>query len=399
VSKLLYIRLSAMMFLHYFAPGASMPLFSLYLMRHLGFEPWESGVVMAMPGLAALVSPFIVARIADHYIGAERLLGVMHLVNGLVMLGLYQLESFTSVAAAYFVYALFLLPTFALTNTVAFHHIQDTKRHFGLVRVWGTIGWIAVAWAFGYFWIGADETGRLPHALLVTGFSSCVLGVYAFTLPTVRYYHGPAEPFPLRRAFGVLWGRSSLRLLCCLSFFTAIVNQFYYFGMGPFLKDRGVPEDQLLPVLSVGQFGEVLTMFSLGLLIGKLGLKRVLLLGVAAQLVRYVVFAWVEPMPLTLAGIFLHGACFSFFFTAGYIYIDSHTPKNIRAGTQQLANVLLAGCGPLFGSYIAGQVAQHFGNPAQEYINFQVFWMVPATIAAAIIVVLALRFQEEPEEA
>jgi MFS family permease len=179
-----------------------------------------------------------------------------------------------------------------------------------------------------------------------------------------------------------------------LTFLNAIVHQFYYYGMSPFLSQIGLADRYILPAMSMGQFGEVFVLALLGVCLAKLGIKRALIIGVLAQAARCLAFASGRT-PLVLAVIPLHGICYACFFTVAYIYVDSHSSPENRAGAQQLFTILISGIGYLVGNLFAGKVAQLFTVPGTTRIDFALFWIVSAGLALLVATALTLLFREE----
>ena len=384
------------MLLQYAVYGFFLPVLSHYLKNFLGFTPVQVGVIMAMPALAAILAPFVVVRIADRIVSAERLLAISHIVAAAIMIVLYYQDRYISWVALYLLYGLAFVPTFALTNAVAFHHVTDAKREFGGIRMWGPVSWVVVGWGFGYVWLrggGTDlATSRLPQALVLAALTSVIMGAYALTLPVSKVKREQTKGLGLRDALSVFL-RPDLLLLCGLTFFNALVHQLYYYGMGPFLSQIGFADSHIMPAMSMGQFGEVFVMLALGRCLAALGFKRVFLIGVLAQSVRCLVFA-IGWKPLILVVIPSHGVCYACFFAAAYIYVDQNSSNENRAGAQQLFNILVAGLGNLAGNLVAGNVAEFFTAPDGVTIDFRSFWLVSVSISAAIALALALFFKE-----
>lgn len=394
-----HVRLSAMMFLQYFVPGATMPILSYYLKDHLEFEPFQVGLILSMRGVAAFVAPFVAAHTADRYVSAERMLGLCHFVAAVVMAVLSFQTELGTFLALYLIYSLLYAPTMALTNAVAFHHLRDPTREFAAVRVWGTVGWFTVAWVFGYFWLrgGGEDiaTSRLADALKLSAIASCLFGVYALALPRSRVAvkrSGPIIRWDIVKTFA----RPSLALLCGLTFAMTLLSQFYIYGMGPFLNQAGFADAHIMPALSLGQVGELAVFGFLGIWLTKYGIKWTLLVGALAYAIRYTLFAAGLSKGLILAAIPLHGLCYPCFFITAFIYVDQHSSPGMRAGTQQLFNIIIGGCGVLAGRLIAGKTAEYFLCPETGLIDFRAFWSVPATFAVVILLVIALFFKEEP---
>jgi len=391
-------RLSAMMFLQYAAPGLVLPIISHYLKNFLGFEPYQTGLIMAMPAAAAIIAPLLTVYVADRYLSSERLLGLCHTAAGLMLLVVSAQTEYLPFLFAYTAWGLFFAPTFALSNAVAFHHVENPGRDFGPIRMWGPLSWVVAAWSFSYLWLGATAVSgaadRLPHAFYFASAASLGLGAYALSLPatpvaTTQRLSLNAWVQSLR-----MFARPSLLVLVIATFFNSAIHQFYYFGMGPFLSQTGFADRNIMPAMSLGQVGEAVTLALLGLCVARLGVKRTLIIGVLAQAGRCLAYAtgWV---PLVVAVIPSHGICYAFFFTVGFIYVDRHSTRAERAGAQQLYNMVIAGLGVLAGNVVAGQVAQYASDPETGLIHFPTFWLTSAGIAVGIALMLALLFREE----
>lgn len=391
------LRLVIMMFVEYAIPGATLPVLSYYLMSRLGFSSFEASLVMAMSPLSAFIALPLATYIGDRYLTAERLLAVCHLIAAGFMAALVLVERFPTFVFVYFGYGLCFVPTMALTNTVAFHHARDARRDFGQVRLWGTVGWVAVAWIFGYLWLGTGEhrSERLFHALVLSAACSLFLGLYALTLPRSSVNPSKEATFIPKAAIR-LFMRPSLMLLGILTIVTTLTHQFYYFGMGPFLSDIGFKDHHIMPSMSLGQVTEIACIGLVGLLLGRLGLKAVLVLSVAANMFRFAVFALGGPPSLILVGLSMHGLCYAFFYTSGFIYVNENAGPRTRAGAQQLYHLLMGGVGTLAGFITAGLTGRLLTDTTTGIIAYQAFWMVPFGLSVAVLLGLLLFFREDP---
>ncbi len=396
-------RLSIMMFLQYMVPAFVFPILSHYLKNTLGIDPFRVGVITAMTGISAMVMPFFVAHVADRVVSAERLLGLFHLAAGLLMLVIARQTTFYPILGLYFLYGLMLMPTFALTNAVAFHHVTDAKRDFGGIRMWGPISWVIGAWAFSLLWLGGASpstasSGKLGDALVVCAVFSLILAVYAFTLPRSGVKKDEVPAVLSGKTFRIFL-RPSLLLLCGAALVNAMVHQFYYWGMSPYLHQIGVSDTYIMPVFTLGQMGEVVALGSLGFFMRRFGVKKLLVMGAFAQTFRAVVFA-IGWKPLVFPVIPTHGICYAFFFIVAYIYVETHSTAETRSGAQQLFNILIMGLGDLGGKLLAGGTAALFlttSAAGESLIDFGKFWLVSGTAAFVVGLALLFFFHEETE--
>ncbi len=385
-----------MMFLQYVAPGALIPILTLYLRDHLHFTSYQSGIVMAMPALAAVLAPFAASHIADRMLSAERMLVWCHLLAGGLMLLLARVTSFPAFVGLYFLYGVAFMPTFGLTNAVALHRICDARRDFGGIRLWGTVGWLVIAWLFGYLWVGGG-TGqeRMPHALLFSGGASFLLAVFSFI------FIPPSEAKRDRviTDYGAvlrIFMKPEMLLLCLLTLLTSACHQFYYYGMSPYLSQIGVADRFIMPTMSLGQASEAIVLGVMGWCLFYLRIKTAMVLGVLAQGMRLLVFAFFPQIASVLGGIGLHGICYAFFFTTGYLYVERHSTRTTRAGAQQILTIMISGLGVLLGSWSAGWTAQIFSDAGSGHVDFRMFWLVPAVLCIFITLALVAGFHERP---
>jgi nucleoside transporter len=384
------------MFIQYVVMGATWPIMSLYLRDHLHFSGAQTGIVLAMSAVAAFFGPVVGACVADRLISAERLLSICHLGAAALMTLIGWQREFLPMVLLYLAYNLAMGPTIPLTNTIVFHNHPGGNRGFGNIRVWGTIGWIVVAWGFGTLWLRGSSsdtvTSRLPDALKLSALASLGLALYGWTLPNPHQRReGPIRIIPLDSLRILL--RPQILLIGAVSFLIGIVDRYYYFGMGPFLSHTGFRDADIMPVMSLGQVTEVAAMFGLAVLLKRLGFKRVLLLGILAEVCRFTVFAIGHPRALLIAAIPCHGLAYTLYFTAVYIYIDDHTDRGSRAGLHQLFSIINAGIGSLTANLLGGFCLDHLVSNSATH-SYRRFWLVPAAISCAAWACMALLFRE-----
>jgi len=400
MKNLVMPRLAAMMFVQYFVWGAWYVSAPLFLTR-IGFQGTDIGWTYAVGPIAGIISPFFVGMIADRFFSTEKILGVLHLAGACLMYLATLFMSHSNPSPSFInwvllAYMLCYFPTLALTNSISMHNLTNSEKQFPLIRVFGTIGWIVPG-----FVISKLKWDNLVEPFQMSAVASVVLALYCFTLP-----HTPPLSAGKKASFREILGLDALVLLRRPSFLTFIVSSFliciplaYYYQLAAkCLADSGVQEPAFK--MSFGQMSEIFFMIVMPFFFARLGVKKMLLVGMLAWAVRYGLFAIGAPSKmesLLLAGVILHGICYDFFFVTGQIYTDKIAPSNIRSQAQGMLVLFTLGLGMFIGAKVAGEAQDHFTRIVGQTteIAWQPLWAGPAIAAAVIMVLFALLFRED----
>ena len=370
MNPIVRIQLSAMMFLQFFVWGAWYVTAPNYL-GTIGFGAADFGWTYSVGPLAGIISPFFVGMIADRFFAAQRVMGVMHFGGGILMLGatyLMQSEdpSPSTINLVLFGYMLTYYPTLALSNTLAMKNMTNPDKEFPLIRVFGTIGWIAAG-----LLLSALAWDTSISLFYLTSVAALALGVVSFMLPQTP----PAESSG-KITMGQILGLDALVLLknrsylifMISSFLICIPLAFYYQIASRVVEMTGLPIGQ---TMSYGQMSEIFFMVIMPFFFARLGVKWMLAVGMLAWVVRYGLFAIGAPSEvrwMILTGVIIHGICYDFFFVTGQIYTDKFAPKPIRAQAQGMLVLFTLGLGMFIGAQIAGKIeTQHTPEAAQEF--------------------------------
>ena len=395
------IRLSTMMFLQFFIWGGWFVTLGTFLSQNLGADGPQTGMAFSTQSWGAIIAPFFIGLIADRFFNAERILAVLHLIGAVLMYLMAQATDFAAFYPLVLGYMLAYMPTLALVNSVSFGQMQQPEREFGQIRVWGTIGWIAAGLVISYLfgWDAADAiaAGALQNTFLMCAVASLALGLYSFTLPAT-----PPAARGSQVKLGELIGLDALKLLKDRNFALFFVSSiliciplaFYYQNANPFLTAVGV--ENATGKMTLGQVSEVAFMLALPLFLNRFGIRWTLILGMAAWVLRYVLFAYGDAgsgVALLLVGIALHGICYDFFFVSGQIYTNSKAGAAYKSAAQGLITLATYGVGMLIGFSVAGQVTQAYTTASGA--DWNQIWLFPAGFAAVVLVLFALIFKNE----
>lgn len=399
------IRLSAMMFLEFFIWGAWFVTMGTYLLQPLGdgglgVNGLQVGEAFLSQSIGAIIAPFIVGLIADRFFSAQHIFGVLHLVGAVLLWGAGTAANFDTFFPLILIYMILFMPTLALANSIAMRQMNDPEKEFPFIRVLGTIGWIVAGLIIGF--VGWEQSHHLSLTFKMAAIVSAVLGLYSFTLPST---------LPLKKnvktSVGELLGLDAIRLLknrSYLVFFIAsiaicIPTAFYYNFTNPFLNEVGMTAAAAKQ--TIGQFLEVIFMLLMPFFFKKLGVKKMLALGMLAWAIRYICFAFGYETSnlfwLLIVGLAIHGVCYDYFFVTGQIYTDNKAGKKFQSAAQGLITLGTYGIGMLIGSLISGPIVDHW-KLAGGMHDWKVIWLIPAAIAIVVLIPFLILFREKKEE-
>ncbi len=390
--------LSAMMFLEYTIWGAWYSVLSAYLGK-VGFSGTQIGVIYSLLPVGCMLAPFAAGQLADRYFATEKLLSALHLAGAVLLFLMARITNYDHLWPMMLAWSVVYAPTLALTNSLCFHHMPEAEKEFGLVRVWGTIGWIAVGVALSSLReMAPDLLARFGGAdsLWVAGVLSLVLALFSLALPHTPPAKTGANPWAFIAAFKLLRD-PQFAIFIVVSFVVATELMFYYLLTGPFLLTIGVSSAKLPSVMTVAQIAEIGTMIALPWMLSRWGVRKTMLVGILAWPVRYAVFSWGQPLWLVVAALTLHGLCYVCFFTVSQIYVNEVAGPDIRASAQGLITFVTLGAGLLVGSLFAGMISDFFTTSSVEgvrVVDYTAVFLVPLAITTVCAIVFALSFRE-----
>ncbi len=386
--------LALMMFLQYFIWGAWYVTMGTYMGEHLGASGVDIGAAYSALAIATMISPFFVGMIADRFFAAQRIMGVLHLAGALLLFLATLSHQSNTFYWIILIYSLLYMPTIALSNSVAFSQMTDPGKQFPWIRVFGTLGWIAAGLLIGK--LGIEKTSSTFYmAAIVSG----VLGLISFILPNTP---PKAQTAKAATALGtdafVLFKEKPYLIFFIAAILVCIPLSFYYGFANSFLNE--IHFENAAGKMTLGQVSEAVFILAIPFLFNRIGVKKMLLLGMTAWILRYVCFAYGNAESgswMLYTGIILHGICYDFFFVTGYMYTEKKAGEKIKNAAQGLFTFATYGVGMFIGTWFSGYIVDRNKITVDTH-DWQAIWFVPAYIALGVLIYFILFFTEKNKQ-
>lgn len=413
----LRVRLAIMMFLQYAIWGAWLPLAPSFLKEHRGLSDSEVGTIVGFGAIGAIFAPFIAGQIADRYLATQKFLAISHLLGAVLVWQLAELQSFTLLLAFAITYSLLYAPTMPLTNSLAFHHLTDRDRDFGRIRLFGTIGWIAVGIGFGQ-WLAhyytpagveqaavrAQQVSGMADSFKLSAILGAVMGVYCLTLPHTPPKKGAQKFAPFEALTEVRL--QPLLTLFLLSIPVSILHQFHMYHTAGFLGHLEIPKGGAVEnfnkimeavfgvggsgIMTLGQFCEIFCLASIPFVAKRFSKKSILAFGLICYAARFAIFAWLPTLQFIIPGLLLHGPIFACFIFLAFTIVDEECTADVRASAQGLYNLIIVGFGVVLGSKVSGWIGDHYTDKVTKAVDYAGLFAGPVWGALACLVLLLM---------
>lgn len=383
--------LGSMMFLEYFVWGAWYVTMGTYMVEHLHASGVAIGATYSALAIATMISPFFVGLVADRFFSAQKIMGILH-IGGAILL--FLATRITDSDIFYWVilaYSLLYMPTIALSNSVAFAQMTDPGRQFPWIRVFGTLGWIVAG-----VLIGQLDIEKTASTFYMAAAVSALLGLLSFALPDTPPASRSANASDALgvQAF-VLFRERPYLVFFIAAILVCIPLSFYYGFANPFLNEIGFAN--AATKMTLGQVSEALFILAIPFLFNRIGVKKMLLMGMTAWILRYICFMYGDAVTngwMLYAGIILHGICYDFFFVTGYMYTEQKAGAAIKNAAQGLFTFATYGLGMFIGTRFSGFVVdKHAAGTGMH--DWHSIWQVPAYIALGVLVYFIVFFREK----
>ena len=406
-------RLTLMSFLQFFVWGAWLITVGNYWFGTKQWSGEQFGAIFSTLGLSSIIMPAITGIIADKWINAEKLYGVLHVFGGLALLYIPQVEDPITFYWVIFGAMLCYMPTISLSNSVAFNILKnnnyDVVKVFPPIRVWGTIGFIAAMWL-------TNLSGNKASANMfyIAAIAAIILGIYSFSLPKCPPQKLISDDATLTQKLGLdafkLFGTYKMALFFIFSMFLGgalqLTNMYgdvflSEFGKMPQYADSIVVTKSTL-IMSISQISETLFILAIPFFLKRFGIKQVMLISMLAWVLRFGLFSYGNPADglwMIVLSCVVYGMAFDFFNISGSLFVETTTDSKIRSSAQGLFMMMSNGFGAFFGGLVSGVVIDKFYTH-DGVRDWHSIWLAFAGYALAIGIAFAIFFKHKhnPDE-
>ncbi|MEM9547451.1 MAG: MFS transporter [Bacteroidota bacterium] len=396
MQRQILVKLSVLQFLQFYVWGSWFVTSGTYLLQNLQFSGREVALIYASFSLAATITPLFLGILADRMFAVEKLLSFLHIIGGFLLFALSFTTSFYLFYGLMFLYVLCYVPTFSLSSSMCFHHIEDIKKDFPVVRVWGSIAWIIASALISVLNI---EDQNIPFRIAAA--SSFLLGIYSLTLP-----HTPPqtsqEPSLWKSLQGdevkeLIKSKALVVMIICVGLISIPVSYYYSF-VNPFLNEVGVAN--AAGKMALGQVVEILLMLLLPFFFRVMRFKTIIFIGLLLWGVRYGLFmlGYTYVMEwLLIVGLLLHGFAYIFSMLSVQIYLDTKVHVSLRSTAQGFFTLITMGIMAIIGVSIAGEFVSAFEYGDGSH-NWNAIWAFPTVVGICVAIGFYIFFKDNSKD-
>lgn len=406
-------RLTLMSFLQFFVWGAWLITVGNYWFGTKQWSGEQFGAIFSTLGLSSIIMPALTGIIADKWVNAEKLYGVLHILGGLALIYIPQVEDPITFYWVIFGAMLCYMPTISLSNSVAYTILKnnnyDVVKVFPPIRVWGTVGFIAAMWL-------TNLSGNKASANMfyIAAVAAVILGIYSFTLPKCPPQKLISNDATLTQKLGLdafkLFGTYKMALFFIFSMFLGGALQLTNMYGDVFLSEFGkIPEyansiivTKSTLIMSISQISETLFILAIPFFLKRFGIKQVMLISMLAWVLRFGLFAYGNPADglwMIVLSCIVYGMAFDFFNISGSLFVETTTDSKMRSSAQGLFMMMSNGFGAFFGGIISGIVIDKFFTH-DGVRDWHSIWLAFAGYALVIAIAFAIFFKHkhDPQE-
>ena len=403
-------RLILMNFLQFFIWGAWLITVANYWFETKKWDAADFGAIFSTLGLSSLFMPTLMGIVADRWMNAEKLYGLLHLLGGATLFFIPQVTTPGSFFWLIFLAMIFYMPTIALSNSIAYtvlkSHKYDVVKDFPPIRVWGTIGFIAAMWV-----TNLSGNKALEGQFYLASFSALIVAVYSIIIiPKCPPNSIREEKKSLLSTLGLdafkLFLNPKLALFFLFSMFLGASLQLTNMYGDVFISDfKNIPAyanlwvvEHSTIIMSISQISETIFILAIPFFLRNFGIKKVMLISMAAWVLRFGLFAYGNPADglwMIIVSCIVYGMAFDFFNISGSLFVETTTDAKTRSSAQGLFMMMTNGFGAILGSYLSGLMITAYFTGANNQKDWYSIWVSFAIYSLVILILFALFFKHK----
>ena len=407
-------RLTVMSFLQFFVWGAWLITIGTYCFNAKGWTGAQFGAIFSTLALSSLFMPALTGIIADKWLNAEKLYGILHVLYGLILFYVPKVNDPDTLYYVIFAAMICYMPTISLSNSIAYTILKERKydviKVFPPIRVWGTVGFIVAMWT-------TNLTGSKANAnqFIIAGIAAIILGIYSFTLPKCPPQKSIAKDASIIEQLGLtafkLFANYKMALFFIFSMFLGAALQLTNMYGDSYLDDfKNIPQyvDSFVVkystiILSISQMSETLFILAIPFFLKRFGIKYVMLFSMLAWVLRFGLFGYGNPSDglwMIILSCIVYGMAFDFFNISGSLFVETNTDSNIRASAQGLFMTMTNGVGAYFGSKISGMIIDKYFILPGGTKDWHGIWLTFAiySLVIAVLFFIFFKHKHDPNE-
>jgi MFS transporter, NHS family, xanthosine permease len=401
-------RLTLMSFLQFFVWGAWLITVANYWFATKQWSGTEFGAIFSTLGISSILMPALTGIIADRWMNAERLYGLLHILSGIALCFLPAADNPESFFWIIFAAMLCYMPTISLSNSIGYTVLKNNGfnvvKVFPPIRVWGTIGFIVAMWI-----TNISGNKATFYQFYIAASAAFVLGIYSFSLPACEPQNKVKGTSSLTESMGLnafkLFLNPKIAMFFIFSLCLGVALQLTNMYGDTYLSDfEKVPEyaDSFVVkystiIMSISQISEALFILAIPFFLKRFGIKMVMLISLFAWVLRFGLFAYGDPaggLWMIIMSCIIYGMAFDFFNISGSLFIETETDSKIRSSAQGLFMMMTNGFGAVIGSTVSGYAIDTYftTNGVKDWHNI---WLSFSVYALIVTIAFAIFFKHK----
>jgi len=374
----------------------------------LKFSGGQVGSIYATMGVASLFMPALLGIVADRWVNAERVLGMCHIINGILLFVASMVTEYSTMYVIMLLNSMFYMPTIALNNAVSYRVLEkydlEIVKIFPPIRMWGTVGFVVAMWV-----VDLAGWSVSPMQLYVSSAAAIILGIYSFTMPACLPAEKKVNP-TFMQSLGldalVLFKKKKMAIFFVFAMLLGaslqITNTFgeaFLHDFGPLYPDSFAVKYPGI-MMSISQISETLFILTIPFFLIRFGIQKVMIMSIFAWVFRFALFGIGNPgdgVVYLIASMIIYGLAFDFFNISGSLFVKQEADSNMVASAQGIFMLMTNGIGAFLGGTLSGMVVDHFTVAGIK--NWPNIWYTFAaySLILGIAFPLVFKYKHEPK--